>query len=228
MGVNHSIEKIGDVTAAAIEKTGRDSVESVTAKIEENINNLLKTLQPLFKSAETPLVVAGLITSGVGFAAASASLFRSYQVLTGTDATSALLKLGVSIDKSLRTAADNLEAMNARQCQREFHKHVYQYVNMMSHGASPDTYFFVFHPGTDWYPAFHKMNTERPLARFADYFSNFNTMHVYLNVFRKAAGPILYTCLCYVSCLAPRSNVTDSLWKAPSASLHRKIFGLGN
>ncbi|KAF1848781.1 uncharacterized protein K460DRAFT_353723 [Cucurbitaria berberidis CBS 394.84] len=228
MGVNHSIEKIGDVTAAAIEKTGRDSVESVTVKIEENINNLLKTLQPLFKSAETPLVVAGIIASGVGFAAASASLFRSYQVLTGTDATSALLKLGVSIDKSLRTAADNLEAMNARQCQREFHKHVYQYVNMMSHGASPDTYFFVFHPGTDWYPAFHEMNTERPLARFAGYFSNFNTMHVYLNVFRKAAGPISYTCLCYVSRLAPRSNVTDSLWKAPSASLQRKIFGLGD
>ncbi|KAG9187036.1 hypothetical protein G6011_10144 [Alternaria panax] len=186
--IDANVDKAIDKLGSAINQAANTQVDKALEKLGEETTKLYKILEPLLGTAQTAVTAGTIIASGVGFAMAASSLLQTYKVLHGTDATSALMKLGVSIDASLRTAADSLEAINARGSQDKFGKHVYRYVEMMTQHSSPDDYYFVFHPGTDWYPRFNEMNKQYPLPRCAAIFSNFYTMLIYLHVFRKAAG----------------------------------------
>jgi hypothetical protein len=173
---------------SALKQAADPQVDKALDKLEAETTKLYTNLGPILGAARTAINAGTVIASGVGFAMFASSLLQTYKVLHGTDATSALMKLGVSIDKSLRTAAESLEAMNARGSQDKFGKHVYRYVQMMTEHGSSEDYYFVFHPGTDWYPRFNDMINQNPLPRYAGHFSNFYTMLIYLHVFRRAAG----------------------------------------
>lgn len=52
----------------------------------------------------------------------------------------------------------------------------------------PANYFFVYHPASDWHPAFHDMIRSNPLPGFVGACNNLNALGVFLSTFRKAVG----------------------------------------
>jgi hypothetical protein len=76
--------------------------------------------------------------------------------------------------------------------QHRFAKHVHDLVEMRSGEESlapHPTYFFVYHRGDEWRPAFHAINNERPLSKLCGIFHNLGVMAEYLRVFRRYVEP---------------------------------------
>jgi hypothetical protein len=58
-------------------------------------------------------------------------------------------------------------------------------------GEPGDHVFFVYHPGNEWRPTFHALNTTSPLPQLCGVFDELDTLAAWLQFFRKVAGPEL-------------------------------------
>ena len=78
------------------------------------------------------------------------------------------MQLGSEMSETIKALGDGVDILAVHQDQSTFARHVYDYVSMHARQAAAsdtESWFFVFHPGTDWYPTFYRLNDERPIER---------------------------------------------------------------
>ncbi|KAF5522226.1 hypothetical protein CGCA056_v006142 [Colletotrichum aenigma] len=99
------------------------------------------------------------------------------KTLSGGQAHGELVKLGGQIQKNVEQISNG---------------HVHDFIASCydeNSEAGEDEYFFVYHPGTDWYPAFNRLLKEYPIPKFCGTFHSIGAMSVFLEKFRLVVGP---------------------------------------
>uniref|UniRef100_L2G3W8 Uncharacterized protein n=1 Tax=Colletotrichum fructicola (strain Nara gc5) TaxID=1213859 RepID=L2G3W8_COLFN len=144
--------------------------------------------------AKLVLNTAGVIAKALSFNACSDSLFKAVKTLSGGQAHGELVKLGGQIQKNVEQISNRVDSLNNHQNQKShsFPQHVHDFIASCydeNSEAGEDEYFFVYHPGTDWYPAFNRLLKECPLPKFCGTFHSIGAMSVFLEKFRLVVGP---------------------------------------
>ncbi|KAG9576555.1 hypothetical protein KCU77_g12175, partial [Aureobasidium melanogenum] len=169
---------------------------------QSKIADLTATLKPLVNPAKTTLTAVSFMSVSAGFASAVGGLCAVVNTYHGILAQNELIKLHTAIaadvkaiSKSLESMANNLEAMinHFGQAQQYFSQHVLDYVSMRSreeasNNSKKPCYFFVYHHGTEWHPAFERLLEQKPVHNLCGLFSNLDVMAAYLVAFRNVVG----------------------------------------
>ncbi|KAF5501651.1 hypothetical protein CGCS363_v007389 [Colletotrichum siamense] len=161
------------------------------AKQSKELHAKLTDLQD---PAKLVLDTAGVIAKTLSFNACSDSLFKAVKTLSGGQAHGELIKLGGQIQKNVEQISNGVDSLNNHQNQKShsFPQHVHDFIASCydeNSEAGEDEYFFVYHPGTDWYPAFNRLLKEYPLPKFCGTFHSIGAMSVFLEKFRLVIGP---------------------------------------
>ncbi|KAI8298373.1 hypothetical protein K4K59_002883 [Colletotrichum sp. SAR11_240] len=170
--------------------TSADTINAFAKQSKE----LHVKLTDLPNPAKLVLNTAGVIAKTLSFNACSDSLFKAVKTLSGGQAHGELVKLGGQIQKNVEQISNGVDALNNHQNQksRSFPQHVHDFIASCydeNSEAGEDEYFFVYHPGTDWYPAFNRLLKEYPLPKFCGTFHSIGAMSVFLEKFRLVVGP---------------------------------------
>jgi hypothetical protein len=85
----------------------------------------------------------------------------------------------------LNDISDSLAAQTALTAPETFARHVYQSIyqgiNNNAHDVHHEHWFFVYHPDTDWYPAFHwKITKERLKKNFCGYSNQLDSVVIFM------------------------------------------------
>ncbi|KAH0429196.1 hypothetical protein CcaCcLH18_08548 [Colletotrichum camelliae] len=161
------------------------------AKQSKDLHTKLTDLQD---PAKLVLNTAGVIAKALSFNTCSDSLFKAVKTLSGGQAQCELAKLGGQIQKNVEQISNGVDSLNNHQNQNShsFPRHVHDFIASCtdeSFETGEDEYFFVYHPGTDWYPAFNRLLKEYPLPKFCGAFHSIGAMSVFLENFRVVVGP---------------------------------------
>jgi hypothetical protein len=158
----HGIMKIAQVANAAIHAS-------------QQFREFLPTMQIIAESfCDKVPFIAGF--SGLAIAAGIAgNLVLTYQ------GVQALKKIAAH----LKDISDSLAAQTALTAPETFARHVYQSVyqgiNNNAHHVHHEHWFFVYHPDTDWYPAFHwKITEERLKKNFCGYSNQLDSVVIFM------------------------------------------------
>jgi hypothetical protein len=168
----------------------------------EKIDEWAKRLEPLVKPARNAMIGISFITVSAGFASAVGGVCAALNTYHGISAQKELIKLYTkiaadvaAISKSLESMATNVETMTNHlgQCQSYFAQHVLDYVSMRSkeeaiNKSKKQCYFFVYHHGNEWHPAFQRLHEQEPVHNLCGVFSNLDVMAAYLVAFRSVVG----------------------------------------
>lgn len=176
--------------------TATELVDENLPKVQEAVSTLMTDASKIVGSnlakgasiANTLKDAGSLIGLGLTFSSAVFGLVKLHAALQGQAAENALVKLGVEIAASLKTSADCMVQQTSLMTQEKFGILIHDYVSY-SCQADRTSWIFVYHPGTDWHPAFFKKNAAQPLPQLASVFHDMETMLVFLTVLRKVAGP---------------------------------------
>ncbi|KAK5135357.1 hypothetical protein LTR08_005299 [Meristemomyces frigidus] len=126
-------------------------------------------------------------------------------IYQGIQAQKFLMKLGTEISENVKALGDSVDILAVHQDQSAFAGHVYDYVSMRAKQAenvNEECYFFVFHPGTDWYPTFYRLNEERPISGLCGLASDVAVLANILVRFRDTMGPT-----CAIRILLPSAHL---------------------
>lgn len=126
-------------------------------------------------------------------------------IYQGVQAQQFLMKLGTEMSENVKALGDSVDILAVHQDQSAFARHVYDYVSMRARQATfthDNSYLFVFHPGTDWYPTFYRLNEERPIGGLCGLVSDVAVLANVLYMFRNTMGPA-----CTIRVLCPSAHL---------------------
>lgn len=175
---------------------------SQALKLPGNANNLL-----------TAAKWAGYCTMFSSTLTGVKGLVEIYQ---GVQAQQFLMKLGTEMSENVKALGDSVDILAVHQDQSAFARHVYDYVSMRARQATvtdDEFYLFVFHPGTDWYPTFYRLNEEKPIGRLCGLVNDVAVLANVLTRFREAMGP---ACIIRVLCPAAHLYTLPQQMKVPT------------
>jgi hypothetical protein len=126
-------------------------------------------------------------------------------IYQGVQAQKFLIKLGKEMSENIKALGDSVDILAVHQDQSAFARHVYDYVSMRAQQAAitdGDSYLFVFHPGTDWYPTFYRLNEEKPINGLCGLVNDVAILANVLIRFRETMGPE-----CTIRVLCPAAHL---------------------
>jgi hypothetical protein len=126
-------------------------------------------------------------------------------IYQGVQAQKFLMKLGTEMSENVKALGDSVDILAVHQDQSAFARHVYDYVSMSARQAAiidGDSYLFVFHPGTDWYPTFYRLNEEKPIDGLCGLVNDVAILANILIRFRETMGP-----KCTIRVLCPSAHL---------------------
>jgi len=170
----------------------RKSWEEAHALIEK----LSTQMEPLIDPAAMLLKAGALIGVSTAFAQVAAGVCAFVNTFSGISAQRELLnvyrKLGADVEairRSIAAISHSVGILVSYENQHKFAKHVHDWVKMRSDqemaSAAHPVYFFVYHKGDEWRPAFYSLNCAQPLERLCGIFDDLSFMAVFLAEFRK-------------------------------------------
>jgi hypothetical protein len=148
----------------------------------------------LLRGANKMMFAAKCASYCSAFGSAAGVACGLYKTISDVKAHKYLMKLGGEISQSVEAIGENVGVMANHMDQSAFAQHVYDFAAMHIHQCSqitgsavPPRYFFVYHPGTDWHPAFDSLNRQSPLG-LCGISSDIGHLAAYLGYFRDIIG----------------------------------------
>jgi hypothetical protein len=143
--------------------------------------------------AATSLLFAGKCLTYCSAAGTVANIGMGiYKTISGVQAQSYLLKLGGEISEDVKSLSDSVGIVANHMDQAQFAQHVYDFAEMhiaLAEGSGRRTFFFIFHPGTDWHPAFMQLMKRNGVLPICGIQNDIGCLAAFLIGFRRMVGP---------------------------------------
>lgn len=179
------------------------------------VNDLSEKLTPLVQPGVRLLQSAALLNISAAFASSVGGICAIINTYSGVQAQAKLISIYEELGDQVKNIAASLKSIDANigelvnhRNQHDFADHVYDLISMRSeeeaahelgfHGddtamAIPaphlQSYFFIYHKGTEWWPRFHRLVRDHPIPNLCGMTTDLDSLVAYMIEFRKIVGP---------------------------------------
>lgn len=181
-------------------------------KATSAVDGLSNTLKPLVQPGVRALQSAAFLSISAAFAQSVVGICTVINTYSGVQAQDKLISIYKELGDQVKDIAASLKSIDANigelvnhRNQHDFADHVHDFASMRSEQEAaklgldghdkamttqtPQSYFFIYHKGTEWWPRFYKLVRDHSIPNLCGMTADLHSLVAYMITFREIVGP---------------------------------------